>query len=233
MRTKIDKQWSQRGGSIGYEDSYRDENNSSHKLYFNLFSMLGKLVVSDGIVDKEEINIVNTYINENLKLDRQLKSWMINVFTTSYKSSDSFGSHATRVYEQHSDNRLFLEDIINVMLKISLADGKLSAEEEMLINEATIIFKIKDNAYSKYKSERGFKEESIKVKNEDYYKAILGLKGDIPFEKIKLYYHEIANKYHPDKVQHLGKEFQQLAEEKMKEINEAYQFFKRKYDFNI
>jgi DnaJ like chaperone protein len=33
--------------------------------------------------------------------------------------------------------------------------------------------------------------------------------------------------YHPDKVAHLGDEFRGIAEEKMKEINAAYDFFKK------
>jgi len=31
------------------------------------------------------------------------------------------------------------------------------------------------------------------------------------------------NKYHPDKVSHLGEEFQQIAKEKSQEINRAYE----------
>jgi len=34
-------------------------------------------------------------------------------------------------------------------------------------------------------------------------------------------------KYHPDKVTHLGQEFRSVAEEKMKEINAAYDFLKK------
>ena len=42
-------------------------------------------------------------------------------------------------------------------------------------------------------------------------------------EEIKAAYRKLANQYHPDKVAHLGKEFQELAEQKFKEIQEAYQ----------
>jgi len=42
-------------------------------------------------------------------------------------------------------------------------------------------------------------------------------------EEIKTAYKELAGKYHPDKVLHLGEEFQSLAEERFKEIQEAYQ----------
>ena len=37
----------------------------------------------------------------------------------------------------------------------------------------------------------------------------------------------MANKYHPDKVSHLGDEFQKLAEEKFKSVNDAYQAVKK------
>ena len=42
-------------------------------------------------------------------------------------------------------------------------------------------------------------------------------------EEIKTAYKELAGKYHPDKVLHLGEEFQSLAEERFKDIQEAYQ----------
>ena len=41
----------------------------------------------------------------------------------------------------------------------------------------------------------------------------------------------MANKYHPDKVSHLGKEMQRSAEEKFKAVNNAYQQLKK--DRNI
>ena len=41
-------------------------------------------------------------------------------------------------------------------------------------------------------------------------------------EEIKNAYKQLANKYHPDKVLHLGEEFKKMAEERFKEIQEAY-----------
>ena len=37
----------------------------------------------------------------------------------------------------------------------------------------------------------------------------------------------MANKYHPDKVSHLGDDFQKLAEDKFKAVNDAYQSIKK------
>ena len=45
-------------------------------------------------------------------------------------------------------------------------------------------------------------------------------------DEIKTAFKTLANKYHPDKVEHLGEEFKALAEERFKEIQEAYEKLK-------
>ena len=52
---------------------------------------------------------------------------------------------------------------------------------------------------------------------------ILNLPPDADQATIKAAYRKLANQYHPDKVAHLGKEFQELAEYRFKEIQAAYQ----------
>jgi DnaJ-domain-containing protein 1 len=42
-------------------------------------------------------------------------------------------------------------------------------------------------------------------------------------EEIKAAYFNLIKQYHPDKVSHLGQEFQELADEKAQLINRAYQ----------
>jgi uncharacterized membrane protein YkvA (DUF1232 family) len=59
--------------------------------------------------------------------------------------------------------------------------------------------------------------------------ATLGVEPDADPETIRAHYVDRVKKYHPDKVQHLGPEFQEMAEQKMKGINEAYVYFQNRY----
>jgi len=52
--------------------------------------------------------------------------------------------------------------------------------------------------------------------------TVLGVPPQATQKEIKTAYRQLANKYHPDKVQHLGEEFQKLAENRFKEIEAAY-----------
>ena len=59
---------------------------------------------------------------------------------------------------------------------------------------------------------------------------ILGLVGNYTLEDAKSAYRPLLAQYHPDKVALMGDEIREVAERKAKEINEAYEHFRRKYD---
>lgn len=58
---------------------------------------------------------------------------------------------------------------------------------------------------------------------------ILGVAPDASIEEIQSAYRAAAQQYHPDKVAHLGDEFQELAQKKFVEIQEAYRFLTDKH----
>jgi uncharacterized membrane protein YkvA (DUF1232 family) len=57
---------------------------------------------------------------------------------------------------------------------------------------------------------------------------ILGVSRTASQEEIHTAYRKLANQYHPDKVAHLGQEFQELAEQRFKQIQWAYQLLAKK-----
>lgn len=86
--------------------------------------------------------------------------------------------------------------------------------------------------YSQYTSSSSHKFYSATATEEEknaYYGKLIGLMGKVTKEQIRSKYIGLISLYHPDRVQHLGPEFRELAEMKSKEINAAYNWLRTKY----
>jgi DnaJ like chaperone protein len=65
-------------------------------------------------------------------------------------------------------------------------------------------------------------EAMFRSEEEDAY-AVLGAERGDSMDVIKKKYRDLAKKYHPDRVSHLGEEFRELANEKFRAIQKAYE----------
>jgi DnaJ like chaperone protein len=81
--------------------------------------------------------------------------------------------------------------------------------------------------FSGKKSYAGNTRDEDETYKTDAY-AVLGVERNASVEEIKKAYRQLVNRYHPDKVAHLGDEFKELAEKRFKEIQQAYQELKLK-----
>jgi hypothetical protein len=72
----------------------------------------------------------------------------------------------------------------------------------------------------------GRRAEEDPFKDEDPYE-ILGIDQGASKAQIKTAYKKLVARYHPDKVQYLGKEFQELAHKKFVAIQKAYDILMR------
>ena len=74
-------------------------------------------------------------------------------------------------------------------------------------------------------TENGFgktRNRAEERRSDDDPYVVLGIERKATEEEIKKAYRKLVNKYHPDKVAHLGDEFKALAEVRFKEIQQAY-----------
>ncbi len=62
--------------------------------------------------------------------------------------------------------------------------------------------------------------------------SVLGVDRAASEEEIKKAYRDLLGRYHPDRVQHLGEEFREMAAKRTVEINRAYQHIKRERGFS-
>jgi DnaJ like chaperone protein len=77
--------------------------------------------------------------------------------------------------------------------------------------------------------------ESIKamfVKDSKSAYKILEINPEATNEEVKKAYKKMAVKYHPDKVTHLGEDVQKAANDKFKEVNQAYEQIKKERGLN-
>jgi len=80
-----------------------------------------------------------------------------------------------------------------------------------------------DEARRRAESERRESRQSRQAPTTFDPYAVLGVQRGASRDEIREAYKRVVQQYHPDKVAHLGRELQQLALEKTKEINRAYE----------
>jgi DnaJ like chaperone protein len=113
--------------------------------------------------------------------------------------------------------------LMHYLFGIALADGITHPEEIKTIEN---IARWMDIPQTDFVTIQGMFVKDI----HSAYK-ILDLTPDANIEEIKKSYRALALKYHPDKVSHLGEEFQLAAKEKFQKINEAYNLLKKEKNF--
>lgn len=89
----------------------------------------------------------------------------------------------------------------------------------------------KDNSEHEEENESNdsLSHEEFSERDEHFFE-ILGISKEAPrdFNGIKSVYRRRIAQYHPDKVSAMGPEIKEVAEQKAKEINEAYEYFRKK-----
>ena len=65
------------------------------------------------------------------------------------------------------------------------------------------------------------------IKDTDSAYKILEIEPSASNDELKKAYRELAKKYHPDKVSHLGDDVKKAAEEKFTKLNAAYEAVKQ------
>jgi len=206
-----------------YHEVDRLSSNEETQLTFFVaaFSMLAKLTKADGHITKEEIDSIENFMVHELNLSPESRRVAVNIFQTAIDSRESFQDFAAQFYNQFRFQPQILEFMIDILLRVSLADGALSENEEKLILAAARMFNFSDQEYRKIKSRR--------VKDVEKFYAVLGCKSNDSDDQIKKQYRKLVMEYHPDTIASKGlpEEFTKFAEDKFREIHEAYEAIKK------
>ncbi|MDP7354570.1 MAG: TerB family tellurite resistance protein, partial [Desulfobacterales bacterium] len=141
------------------------------------FSMLAKLVKVDKSISKEEIDSIEKFMLHDLGLNPESRRIAMNIFHTAMDSQGTFRDFAAQFYEEFQSQPQLLDLMIDILLRVSVADGFLSEDEENLILSAARTFKFTEEEYRKLKSKY--------VRNFEKYFAILKSKSSDSNDQIK------------------------------------------------
>ena len=111
-----------------------------------------------------------------------------------------------------------LYTLVQVLYEIAVSDEEYVEEEDRAIKFIARKFGLNTRQINALKAHY---VKSAYGETNDYH--VLGLTRKATKDEVKKAYRELAKKYHPDKVSHLGPEFKNVAEKKFREINEAYE----------
>ena len=206
-----------------YEASQTESHN---RFVWLLVQILINIAKIDGIATKEEISTIQRFFQQNLRYDQTKMYWVKDLIKEALSSTQSMETLLQEFRDTFAyEPRLILLELIYQVL---YAKPRVPETELKMARDIAdyLLIKEYDKRTIEAKYKYGQQQQTSRTQGStDQYYAVLGLEPRADQDMIKKAYRKLSMKYHPDKVRHLGEEFHAVAEEKMKEINAAYDFF--------
>lgn len=109
--------------------------------------------------------------------------------------------------------------LLHLLFGVSAADQKFHPAEVSMIEKISGYLGIASGDYQSIRN--------MFIPETDSAYKILEIDPSATNDEVKKAYRNMAVKYHPDKVSHLGEDFRKTADEKFKKVNEAYEKIKK------
>ncbi len=182
-----------------------------------------KMAKADGVVTKNEIaafrRVFRVPPDEVKNVGR--------VFDMARADSSGFEPYAEQVARMFRSHPRVLEDLLGALFHIALADGSLHKRELAYLRRVAQIFGFTEADFDRIKSSHTGPDAA------DPY-TVLGVAHDISDQDLKSAYRKLIRENHPDKLvsEGLPQEFIDVANEKLKAINVAYEKISKQRGLN-
>lgn len=204
-----------------YERSQTEAHNDFVNLLVHILITIAKI---DGKVTVAELNTINNFFRVNLRYSYDQLLWLKELIKEAQLSTTSLEELISQFKGKFAyEPRLILLELIFQVI----FSGEKMVDPEMEIAQ-NIAEYLEISLYDLQAIRNKYMHRQRQaVSSEQSAYDVLGLQAGAGQDEIKMAYRKLSMRYHPDKVGHLGEEFQKVAEDKMKEINAAYQFLKK------
>ena len=186
----------------------------------SLLVLIAATMKADGKVLRSELDYVKSFLRQNF--GEESASEAIIFLRDLLKQTIPLNDVCRQIEQNmHYSARL---QLLHFLYGIAEADTAVTPSEQTTIENIGRKIGISDRDL-----------ESIKamfIKNTDSAYKILEIETSATDDEVKKAYRRMAMKYHPDKIAHLGEEFQKAAQEKFRSVNEAFKTIKKERNMN-
>lgn len=208
--------------AVGTEGRTRHVSTGSERDGFlvSLLILMAAVMKSDGKVLRSELDYVKNYLNNMLGAEKAREALVVLRDLMKKDIPLSEVCHQVRVNVRY-DSRV---QLLHLLFGLGKADGQLSPMEVKTIERISGLLGISPADYQAVLN--------MFFDNVESAYRVLEISSSATNEEVKGAYRKMAIRFHPDKVSHLGPEFQKSANDKFAKVNEAYNKIKKERGLN-
>ena len=172
-----------------------------------------KMAKADGQVTRDEV----TAFREIFYIPKEDEAQAARVFNLARQDITGFETYANSIATMFKGENAVLEDLLEGLFFIAMADGEYHPKEDDFIHQVAVIFGLSDRCF------RMLRTRFAPDAQPDAY-AVLGVEPGTPLIDIRKAWKQAVRETHPDQVSARGvpEEAVQLATKKLVAVNEAW-----------
>lgn len=200
-----------------YTTSYRGQqyNTTAGDFALSLIVLVAAVMKADGKVVRSELDYVKNFFKTQFDLETANEALLM--LRDLLKKDIPLGDVCRQIgNNMEYSSRL---QLLHMLYGISLSDKHIDKREIATIETIA--------SYMNISSKDRDSIRNMFIPSADAYYKILEIDSSASNEEVKKAYRKMARKYHPDMVSHLGDDFKEIAHEKFRKVNEAYEGIKK------
>jgi len=185
-----------------------------------VISLGAKMAKADGLVLPSEVSA----FREVFRIAPEDEAAAARVFNLARQDVAGFDAYAGRIARMFRDQPQVLEDILEGLFQIALADGRYHEGEEAFLGRIAAIFAIPTATFDQIEARH------LEGRRDDPWQ-VLGLPRDADLKAVRARWGDLARAHHPDKMiaRGLPPETVNLANARLAQINLAWEEIAARY----
>lgn len=179
-----------------------------------LIALSAKMAKADGVVTDDEIEAFTAFFQFPAEEAGKVRM----VYKLAQQDVAGFDEYLVRIAKIFEDSPEVLEDVLDCLFSVAVADGVTHPRELELLDRAAAAFGITGAAYQRLKAAH------LGLGHDDPY-LILGVDHSASADDIKIAYRALVRDHHPDVLMARGvpPDLVKIGEGRMAAINTAYE----------